>query len=159
MKTKWPPYVFPCIPLCIVIIGLGFRELIRVIGNRKVALTILTCIFVAFAINPVEILNAHSPSDKQRLARIHNTAIYRALPSHLPANIKLVLNTKSFEDLDAMFYNKNITFYSWMLNDRAIDSLQKYQIPFAVFKEHGLYRVPQDVVSDHSVFIIDRYLK
>ncbi len=158
VKTKWPPYVFLVAPFGFICIAACARAIERRF-KLKVLLPLLIISASVSVFKPGQLALAHNPTDPYRIAKINNTIIYKHLKSDLPANVKLVLNTVSFEDIDLMFYNGDINAYSWTLHPGIIDSLEAAKVPFAVFKPHGLYGTPAEIINYPGVFIINKELK
>ena len=159
VKTKWPPYVFLIAPLGFICIAAGLQAARKRLHNKPILMSVIVIAACLIVFSPVALVKAHNPNDPYRLAKIHNTIIYKQLSNELPANVKIVLNVVSFEDLDVMFYNNNLNAYSWLLNPQAIDSLQKADVPIAVFKAHGLYGIPEQVSHYNKTLIIDKELR
>ena len=156
VKTKWPPYLAPIVPLGFILVAAAVQWCCA--GKMRYMTAVMAvCVIAAF--NPFALGNAHSMTNRERVARMHNAAIYRHLKNYLSPGVKIVLNTPSFEDLDAMFYNKDLNVNAWMLSPQVIDSLEQAHVPFAVFKAHGNYGIPANVTSYPQAFIIDKELE
>ncbi len=159
VKTKWPPYLFPAVPIGFIFIAAGVQGIKRKLEGMPFIWGAIALGCLALLFNPLRIAQQHNPGIPGRAARVHNTAIYKQLNQILPTNVKLVLNTNSFEDLDAMYYNSGLNIYSWMLTPATIDSLERAKVPFAVFKAHGQYGVPENVMKYPLVYVIDEDLE
>ncbi len=158
VKTKWPPYVFVVAPFGFICIAACWQPIAQRLktSNALVIVMVAACLSV---FRPLQLAMAHSPADPYRMAKISNTVVYKKLQRELPPNVKLVLNTVAFEDVDVMFYNGGINAYSWTLHPGTIDSLKAGQVHFAVFKPHGLYGIPDAITNYSGTHIIDKELK
>lgn len=159
VATKWVPYVFVITPLGYILAAAGLWQLKQWWVKKETGIVVVTVVVGLFTLNPLELYKAHNPADPTRINKAYNTAIYKEVAKELPKDVRLVLNTNSFEDLDMMFYHNELNVYSWCMHENIIDSLKKNNVPFAVFKEHGVYGVPAAITSYSKVFVIDKELR
>lgn len=159
VKTKWVPYAFVVVPIGFIFSAAGINAAGSVLKRGSVPVILLLGVTIVFALRPWDILKAHNPDDIARQNRIYNTQVYKNIKTSLPQDIKLVLNTNSFEDLDLMFYHNDIVAYPWYLDGHVVDSLKKANVHFAVFPDHGQYKLPPSITTYPNVFVIPSQLK
>ena len=116
-------------PIGFIFAAAGIRFVVGSLNIKNWIAFTLLIITIVFNLRPWDIYRAHNPNSPARLARIHNTSIYKSLDTTLPIGTKLVLNTNNFEDIDLMFYHNELTAYSWCMNEQLIDSIKKENVP------------------------------
>jgi hypothetical protein len=80
-------------------------------------------IIASLSLRPDLFKEYYSSNNKERQAKLHNTYIYKNIRKYLPANIKIVMNVKSFEDTELMFYHNDITAYHWWIPENDLRKL------------------------------------
>jgi hypothetical protein len=117
----------------------------------------IICITAVYALNPVSLLRHRIDDNLQRNAEIHNTIIYKKLNSKLPDGTKII-NCKSFEDVEVMFYT-DFDAYHWWPKAPALDSLQDLGYRFAAFRSHTEQHLPDYITQDTSIILLQDELK
>jgi hypothetical protein len=158
VKTKVDTYLFLVAPLCMLFSAYALFSLFRLL-KRSYLIVPVMALALYFSLNPIQIKGYLSPDNTERNARIYNASIYRNLKSYLPDSIRVVMNMNSFEDIDVMFYNNDLTAYHWTLPETDLQELAHKKIPIAVFEAHGKYILPDSVLSYPYLFIIPKKLK
>ena len=162
VKTKMPAFVYPASAIIIPIIALGITKSFEFLTEKypkKMAFGIPTIVLllVYFDLNPSEIAKQSSETFMERNAILNNTRVYKSLNDTIVSKY-IILNCKSFEDKDLMFY-KNSTAYAWYPNKIVFDSLQHAGYKFATFKNHNNQILPDYIQNSKSVLFIDADLK
>lgn len=158
VKTKVDTYFFFVVPLCLAFSAIAIYHFCRLVKKRYFIIPSLI-IIIFFSLNPVAIKNYLSSDNVERNNRIYNADIYKNLRKNIPDNIKVVMNMNSFEDIDVMFYNNDITAYHWTLPDSDILKMKQKKIPIALFQAHGNYNIPEYFSGYPYLFIIQKSLK
>jgi 4-amino-4-deoxy-L-arabinose transferase-like glycosyltransferase len=162
VKTKVVTYLFFIAPLAMIFIAMVLDSIIEIMRKYiHVKLLPSVCVFVILycSLNPQAIIKYFSSENLERENRIYNAKIYKEVKKMIPPDCYLVMNMNSFEDIDVMFYNDNITAYHWTLSPQDFELLKEKKIKVAVFKNHGNYTLPEHVVSYPYLYIIDKELK
>lgn len=89
--------------------------------------------------------------------KIHNTAIFKKLNAIVPEGYT-VLNTRSFEDTEAMFYSDR-NAYHWWLSESDFMAAKAAGHKFAIFKDFSVQVVPEYIKSDPETFVISEELR
>lgn len=126
-------------------------------GGGKYALIILLVFCLIYSVKPWEIAGYRSTSNMLRNAEIHNAMVYEQLPD-TTINNRVILNCKSFEDVELMFY-RDVNAYHWYLSESQLDSLQREGYQFSAFKSHNDQHLPTYIQNDPEIVLIDRELK
>lgn len=168
VETKSFAYVFYLAPLILILISAGIYALILFVGNAIysnnvrhfifVAVTILICLI---SLSFKELKHAHKFGSSifigdYRNEKIHNTEIYKQLDS-LAVGYDIILNCKAMEFVDAMFYStKNV--YQWYPSETTVDSLLTSGYKIAAFKSFGEQILPDYILKNNDILIIDKTL-
>ncbi|MDD5677648.1 MAG: glycosyltransferase family 39 protein [Kiritimatiellae bacterium] len=88
--------------------------------------------------------------NRYRLAKLHNTALYKTLPSLLPSNDFIIFNCGECFHVELMFYT-DFTAYPRVPSRPEYDLLKSRHIPMAVFDDGKL---PGYLMDDAAVFKI-----
>jgi 4-amino-4-deoxy-L-arabinose transferase len=162
--TKIPAYTYPVQALMLTLIAFGimltFDRLTKTVRQQRIKHLIIFIVMLAssfHALTPLTLVNHRSRDNAQRNAKIENTRIYRQLSSKLPTDIKII-NCKSFEDVEVMFYT-NFDAYHWWPEERVLDSLQLLGYRFAAFTSHTNQHLPEYITQDTSIMLIQDELK
>jgi 4-amino-4-deoxy-L-arabinose transferase-like glycosyltransferase len=158
VATKVNTYFFFVAPLCLVFSAAAIYQFCLLIKKTYFIIPVL-CGVCFFVLDPVQIRNYLSSDNVERNNRIYNANIYRNLKKLLPPDTKLIMNMNSFEDIDVMFYNNDITANHWLLPDEDINLIKQKKLRIAVFEPHGTYNIPQSIYSYPWLFIIPKKLK
>lgn len=154
VKTKMDSYVFFVVPLCMIFLAFGLAEVCRRAGSRWIwALTFLVSIYLSFV--PKRILGYLSTENAERNQRIATTRVLRDLKATLPADVRVVLNTNEFENLDLMFYNNDLTAYP-RISESELQALSRRNVRVAAFKSGGRHDLPAYVSTYPLLYVIDK---
>ena len=88
--------------------------------------------------------------NRYRLAKLHNTALYKTLPSLLPLNDFIVFNCGEHRNVELMFYT-DFTAYTHVPSRPEYELLKSRHIHMAVFDDD---RIPGYLMDDSAVFKI-----
>ena len=163
-----PAFVYPVSSLIIIIISLGIYELLIFSSNYLIkkdlskpiiafAPIVLVAAIGIYSLKPGNIANHRSITNELRNSKISNTKIYKSLKNEIVQNY-VVLNCKSFKDINLMFY-KDLNAYHWHPENHTLDSLQRMGYKFAAFKNHNNQHLPEYIFNDKKILIIDEQLK
>ena len=158
VKTKVDTFFFFVVPLCLSFVAITLFHLFKVLKKYYLIIPIIIIVLYV-SLNPFKIKEYLSTKNTERNNRIYNAEIYRTLKKSVPDSIKVVMNMNSFEDIDVMFYNNDITAYHWTLAPEDIAILKQKKIPIAVFESHGNYNLPEHILKYPYLFIIHKNLK
>lgn len=158
VKTKVDTYFFFVVPLCLAFSAIAIYYLFIFLKKAYLTLPVLVAILF-FSLNPTQIIEYLSPDNVERNDRIYNARIYKNIKADMPDSIKVVMNMNSFEDIDVMFFNNDLTAYHWTLPESDIAELRQKKIPIAVFQAHGNYNIPEHLLAYPYLFIIRKPLK
>lgn len=163
-STKTIGYVFYIAPFFLFISALSVEWIINIVDekygqivkNISLILLIITVCFFSFKYETLRIFHTRGISNynwENKKNKVHNTQIYKSLDDYLQGDY-VVLNCKGMEDVEAMFYsNQNV--YSWWPSEYQIDSLQLKGYKIAAFKDHGNQILPDFIVNNPDIVIID----
>lgn len=165
--TKVSAYVFIVYPLILFIIGLNYdylyNKLVIKFGSAVAAVVLFIFIVIsAYSNLKYETLRKTHQRGlsnynwENRNAKIHNSEIYKNLDATLKDNY-IIFNGKPMEDVEALFYsNQNV--YSWWPEKKVIDSLKSKGYKIAAFASHGNQILPQFILDDKDIIIINKIL-
>lgn len=165
VATKMPSFVYPVSALIIILIALGFYEVFIYVASRlhlspikqQSSLALCVVLIGIYSLKPWAIAAQSDKNNETRNAKINNTIIYKNLPPQITQNC-VVINCKSFEDVELMFY-QNVNAYHWYPEKHTLDSLQHLGYKFAAFKSHNNQVLPEYIVNDTNILIINKQLK
>ncbi len=158
VKTKVDTYLYIVVPLCLMFIAYALNYFGKRISNitlKRIYFIFTISTILILDLKPNEIVNHLSSKNTYRIEHTYNANIYRNLRKYLPQQYKLVMNMNSYEDVDLMFYQNDITAYSWCSSEKDFAELEKRKVPVAVFKWHGGYTLPNYVKKYPYLYIID----
>jgi 4-amino-4-deoxy-L-arabinose transferase len=168
-QTKLPSYVFLVSPLVFLLAAPLFAQIYAELGKgatwRQLVLqgAMMLTLAIYFLRFP-EIKSLHLKDEPTPYLRIegrenklHNTNIYRKLNDLVPAG-HVVLNTKSFEDTEAMFYSDRQVFH-WWFNEKDYATAKAAGYKFAAFADFNEQVLPDYIRQDESLFLIREVLK
>jgi 4-amino-4-deoxy-L-arabinose transferase len=161
VATKMPAFTYPVSALIITLIssGLvfshtGFSKIARLNPkSANVLLIVLMVIVSVYSLKPWNIAKHRDELNHYRNAEVHNAKIYRSIADSIMQKY-VVLNCKEFEDVELMFYHGG-NAHHWYFEERVLDSLQHAGHKFAAFKSHGNQQLPEYIVRDTAILIID----
>ncbi len=167
VATKMPAFTYPVSSLIIILVSYGIMKFLSFINiltqkffNKKIYkyFFMLFIIFIAiYSLKPWNIEKYRNESNEIREAKINNTQIYNNIPDTIIKNY-IILNCKSFEDVELMFYS-DANAYHWWPEKKVIDSLKHRGYKFAAFKSHNKQILPKYILNDKGIKIIDKQLK
>lgn len=157
VKSKLPSYVFIVAPLGFIFSAIFINFLFSKINSNLIKFIIMVVV-VYFTLNPNEVIESRK-NNQTREKLIYNTNIYQNVRKSIPKDCKVVININSFEDIDYMFYNNDITAYHWWIDEKYLDSLSHQKIKIAAFENHNEYQLPIKYKTYPYLFIIKQKLK
>jgi 4-amino-4-deoxy-L-arabinose transferase len=168
VKTKMPAFVFPVSGPIFILIALGlhhsFQWIKSVFIKEKISeRALLNCkicalMFIGFlCLKPFMIAKNRNIENENRNNEIHNTKIYKHLETDVENNYT-IMNLKNGGNIEMMFY-KNVSAYDLFPKAEILDSLQQKGIKFAAFKSHSSQILPQYIIEDPDILILDEDLK
>ncbi len=160
VQTKMPAFTFPVNALVWIIIAAGIHAASGKIKWKAAARLRYLLIFLLamYTLKPWQIISYRSINNAVRNKKIHNTQIYKSLDLSGELKGRVILNCKSFEDKELMFY-RDVNAYAWYPSKKELDSLKARGYRFAAFRNHGNYRLPTYISEDENIVIIDEVLK
>jgi 4-amino-4-deoxy-L-arabinose transferase-like glycosyltransferase len=170
VKTKMPAFTFPASSIIFILISYGFINLVYIVkmalknklGSlyqyKYIFYTLCVCLSV-YDLKPWQIAEARNEKNNQRNAKIHNTNIYKRIGSILNnSNNLIVINCKSFEDTELMFW-QDFNAYHWYPSEAGVLSLKQKGYKLAAFDSHNDQWLPDYINQDTSIVIIKETLK
>lgn len=157
VKSKLPTYFFIVAPIGMIYMSMAITSISRRVKHNGFWLIILPVV-IFFSLNPMKSIESRK-KDTAREGRIHNTKIYKSLSEKLPNDVKVVINLNSYENIDLMFFNNDITAYHWWFDVKHLDSLKAEKVKIAAFKNRGAYNLPKEFASYPYLYTIDEALK
>jgi hypothetical protein len=100
------------------------------------------------ALNPKEIAQKRQSSLDWRNAKIWNAQVFRTMHQHEALKGSVLLNCKSFDDIDCMFYQEN-NVYAWYPEQKQLDSLKRVGHRFVAL-QHA-QALPDYIQNDTSI--------
>lgn len=158
VKSKLPSYVYVISPLMYLIIASVIYQLGRVKAVYQNLVSFLLLFLTAtITFQPKHLYENHLETNEENKIERHNTAIYKELNNLVPDDY-VVFNCKNFDDTEAMFYsNRNV--YQWYMKEEEYLNLKKLGQKIAVFRKTAGQPLPQYLIEDKDILIIDRELK
>ena len=164
VKTKMQSYLFVVAPIGFIFMAYALVKPVSWVplpAPVKLGLTysfLILCI--VFLFNYPGITNFfHNQADPARVAKKHNTEIYKNLYRYLQPDTKYVLNLGDFSEVELMFYNKGMIAYHGKMEEKNIDVLVNNKIKAGVFKAHGIFVDDKFVSRSPSFYLIDAELQ
>lgn len=166
VATKMPALTYLVNSLVIIVIASGIISsynfvFTRILKCKKVYKSlILFLIFISsgiYSLKPWNIANHRSSENIQRNHKINNTQIYQSLADSICQKY-IVLNCKSFEDIELMFH-KDVNAYHWFPPEQIIDSLENLGYNFAAFQSHTNQGLPEYMLQNNNILIIQEKIK
>ncbi len=166
VATKMIAFTFIASPLIFILIAYGLtwfytymitRFSISTPGKITLYLMLLFLIAGAYSLKPWSISKYRSQDNTERSAKMYNTLVYQSLDDSICQNY-IVLNCKSFEDVELMFY-KDVNAYHWFPKAHIIDSLENLGYRFAAFQSHTNQGLPGYILNNDEILIIDKEIK
>ncbi len=160
VKTKMPAFAFPVNSLIWIILAAGVVTSLKKIPMiNNIYWTFISVILLSFyTLKPWQISKHRSKSNVERNNKIENTIIYKELNFEDKLKNRVVLNCKSFEDVELMFY-KDVNAYHWYPKKDILDSLIDNGYKFAAFKNHNNQLLPEYIYNQENIIIIDKLIK
>jgi len=158
-QTKLPSYIFFVAPLVILLIAVLYDRIAGLLPKSVTLAGILLCIAGLHMLRPAEIKRLHRDDQptryvkiEDRPAKMHNTSIYRRLNALVPEGY-VVLNAKSFEDTEAMFFSdRNV--YHWWLSPEDYARIRAAGQKVACFPDFRDQVVPEYIRTDPDLLWI-----
>jgi 4-amino-4-deoxy-L-arabinose transferase len=167
VATKMPAFTYPVSSIIITLIAIGVVQALYMVKkffeegsytrSFQIFLVLAWTGVMVYSMKPWNIIKHRSTSNTMRNVEINNAQIYKALPEDVSSKY-VVLNCKSFEDTELMFY-KDVNAFHWYPVERTLDSLQMLGYKFAAFDSHNDQQLPAYITNDSSILIIKEQLK
>ncbi len=163
VKTRMPSYVLPVASIIHLIAAYGLYRVTELMCRKRTlpiqyrATFLLTCIVSILLFKPWNIAKERSLFNDSRNKKIHNAAIFKNLDTER-LNGRVILNTRSFENIELMFY-QDMTAYHFFPDSIVLDSLQLHGHKFAVFDYTDIQEISEYIKSDTSILILEEKLK
>ncbi len=160
VQTKMPSYTFPVNSIIWIIIASGIIHYCRTLiqSSNKILLTFCIAFIAAYTLKPWQITKYRSKQNQTRNTKIANTQVYKTLELSGELKDRVILNCKSFEDVELMFY-QNTNAYHWYPDASTMDSLLNEGHKFAAFKSHNNQNLPNYIYDNKEIIIIDKDIK
>ena len=163
VQTKMTAYVLPVAAVMWIAIAGACVYLYDRVESlrapvRQVVRSAMVVALIFSALSPTRILKYRAESNEGRLAKIENTEVYRALRLDTPPDSTLVINCKSLEEVELMFYSP-YTAYSWTPPVHRLDSLMDLGYRVAAFSDVAGQALPLEILNDRRVTLIGSPLR
>jgi 4-amino-4-deoxy-L-arabinose transferase len=161
VTTKRAAYAYPVHSLVWILIAYGvflFLEKVTTrlsVPTRKWLWIFAVVIMGSYVLRPGSIVRHRSGENEMRNIRIHNTQLFKTVEG---VEGKIVFNCSTHEGIDLMFY-RNTTAYHGSPSAKELDELIRSGYKIAAFESHGDYVLPDYVLDNKAVEIIDEELK
>lgn len=166
-KTKLPSYVYVVAPFMYLFLGTCLENILQHLKQQTKSIAIVAVaafLFCLWNLRPLDIKAQHVSNKPtafmgapQRVEKINNTNLYKKLNDLVPPDFVL-LNCKSYEDVDARFY-ATVNAYHWWPSEVEYAALKQKGIKFAAFNSHTNQPLPDFLKSDTTLLIIDADIK
>ena len=156
VTSKLPSYFFIVAPIGFILIANVVVTIFKYIAEVHIQIPIVL-VLLYLSLNPYHSYSVRK-NNAQRDRLIYNTKIYKQLNNHLPEQFNTITNIPSHEDIDVMFYNKDINAYHYCIEDKDLEVLAKEKVKIAVFKDHGKYSLTNTCRNYPYLFIVDTLL-
>lgn len=161
VQTKMSAFTYPVNSIIWTLIALGLFELFFVIKIERIskfAIQSVLLLLMIYTVKPWRISEYRDRSNGERNKKIHNTMVYLNLDKDKETFNRVILNCKSFDNLELMFY-KDVIAYSWFPHQETLDSLLSSGYKFAAFKSHNNQQLPAYIVENKDILIIDEEIE
>lgn len=168
-QTKLPSYVFLVSPLVFLLVAPLFAQLYAELGKGATwsQLTLQSAMMLTLAIYFLrfpEISSLHLKGERTQYLLVegrenkrHNTKVYKKLNDLVPAGY-VVLNAKSYEDTEAMFYSDRLVFH-WWFSEEDYSAAKAAGYKFAAFADFNEQVLPAYIRQDEDLFLIREVLR
>ncbi len=160
VRTKMPAFTYPAYSIIWIFIASGVMFSYKILlkhTNDHVLMLFIALMFI-YTLKPWQISNFRSMNNQERNSKIENTQIYKSLDLTKELNGRVIINCKSFEDIELMFY-KNVNAYHWYPDKSTFDSLLQNGYKFAAFKNHNNQHLPEYIYGNDDIIIIGKEIK
>jgi 4-amino-4-deoxy-L-arabinose transferase-like glycosyltransferase len=160
VKTKMPALTFPVNGLIWIIVAIGIVMCYQsILQFSKTAIASIMMVPMAiYTLKPWQIADQRSEHNLRRNAKIENTVLHKNIDLDGVLKDRVILNCKSFEDVELMFY-RNINAYHWYPEASVMDSLLQNGHKFAAFKSHNDQHLPEFIYNNPEIVIIEEDIK
>ncbi len=158
VQTKVHSYFFMIAPICMMFIAISLYAVCFRSGKRWAAVVVLP-VALWLSLRPGEWKRYFSADNHERNRKVHNTAVYKNIRNYIPEHVKIVVGLNEFEDVELMFYHKDIAAIHWWLPPEDMERLAAEQVPVATFKSREPYVMPSYLPDYPYLYIIDKTVK
>lgn len=158
VQTKIQSYYYIIVPIGIVYAGMGIYYFLNTIIKNNVLLIVFSILIVFYTCNPFHFFN-----DTKQIhnfnSRAYNDSIYRNLHHILPDEYKIVMNVRSPEQIDLMFYNNDIAAIHFSIEEKYMNELAIKKTKIATFMDHSASTNPDYIMKYPYLYAIPVELK
>ena len=165
VKTKMTAFPYPVSGLMWILIAVGIagvKDFIIEKISRRTHANLITIgvlfLLAVYTLKPWQIISYRSSANILREQKIHNTKIYRGLPERLFDGETIIINCKSFEDVEFMFH-RDCEAFPWFPEEHVLDSLLNLGYKFAAFESHNNQHLPDYITKNDHIEIIRHKMK
>lgn len=160
VKTKMPAFTFIVAPVIFLLIAIPLYNTFYFLTGKKNSWVVYAGFLLAgyFLLKPAQIINERKSTNIERNAKVHNTEVYKSFPDSLCNPKTIVINCKTYENIEIMFY-KNVNAYHWYPEKNIVDSLLQRGYNIYAYKSHNDQLLPDYIINDKRIKIIDKELK
>ena len=160
VQTKMPAFAFPVNSIIWIVIASGVILCYKLLMKsfNTVLWSFCIVLLAIYTLKPWQISNYRLKDNQVRNAKIENTQVYKSLDLTGELKDRVIINCKSFEDVELMFY-QNVNAYHWYPDEPTMDSLLNKGYKFAAFKNHNNQNLPKYIYDNEEIIIIDEDIK
>jgi len=161
-KTMCDAYIMPIVPLGYIFMAIAVFEIINRAKLFRYLFIPVATILSFTILNLPEITNEHDPANighnnwVDYTTKRDNDMVYRNLRKYLPADIKIVLNAKDYEDV--MFYNNDMDAYYSYISPEDFEKIKKQHLRVGIFNTPK-NPMPDYIWSYENIYIIQPEIK
>lgn len=162
VATKMPGLTFPVAGIGFIWAGMGAAAVLHFLTIKwslKMPLlkaatgAVAAALLGWYSFQPAAIAAFRSSDNAGRLKKLHNTALYQSL-QHYVRPEEIIINCKTMEDTEVRFWQPN-NAYHWWPQEKQLDSLIQLGYSFCAFKSHGEQKLPDFILQNPRVRILD----
>ncbi len=160
--SKMPSFTYPMSYLLWIIIAAGINYVLNFFKKYRQTYRWVSFLVVLsagiYALNPTAIKDSRSYTNVYRQTKLHNTAIYKNLPTKWEVKDRVIVNCKPYEDIELMFYH-NLTAYCWHTEKYLLDPIVKKGYKIAAFSDHGKQLIPEHFFTYPDILVLQEDIR
>lgn len=160
--SKMPSFTYPMGFLLWMILAAGMNYVLHFLKKYRHVHRWASLVWVLsagiYALNPTAIKESRSCTNVYRQTKLHNTAIYKNLPTKWEVRDRVIVNCKAYEDIELMFYH-NLTAYCWHTEQYLLDPLVKKGYKLAAFADHGRQPIPEYFYTYPDILVLQEDIR